>query len=212
MDEAGTERHKIRISPRESGRNSHPLGEQAVRMPRFVRDIQPITDVVRLKTREDLKRIVESPLLPVAQLLYDLNIETTDSSANYQDVEGRDRSARLTINFDSLSPENQQIVLAILGEPYQGRRSGIPGIPSRREVQIRVPLTYDSTEQEVAQKALELARKLKKQPMTWAQTFTPVDVVGHESDYYYDKESDQYYLSKEQYLKAKGLSFKVESK
>lgn len=48
--------------------------------------------------------------------------------------------------------------------------------------------------------------------MTWAPTFTPEEVVGHESEYYHDRDSNTYYLSREHYLKAKGLSLKVEQK
>lgn len=117
-------------------RISNRGGERIVRVPKFVINIPPITESSRVRTREDLARVVESPLLPAAQALYDLNIETTSSSANYQDVEGRERAARLIINFDSLSPENQQIAEEFHGQPERGRRSVITGEFGSRSVQI----------------------------------------------------------------------------
>lgn len=218
MDEAGSERPRIKISPRESGEVSNPRirissnrpSEQAVRMPRFIRDIPnlPEQEAISVRTRDDLARVVESPLLPAAQVLYDFNIRTIDSSANRQDV---GNEAWLTIDFDSLSAENQQIAQELLGEPYQGRKSIVTGEYGPKRVQIRLPIAENATEQEIARRALELARNFKRQPLTWG-ILTPEEVEGREDLFYYDKESNKYYLSKEHYLKAKGLSFKVESK
>lgn len=195
---------RIRVAPK-IGR------EQTVRVPKFIRDIPAIPEQegITIRTRDDLPKIVELPLLPAAQLLYDLNIETVASSANKQDVGG---FATLTLNFDSLSSENQRIALELLGMPYRGRKSIITGEYGPRRIQIKIPIVNNSTEQEIARKSVEIARKFKKQEMTWAPTFSPEEVAGREKEYYYDKDSGRYYLSKEHYLKVRGLSLKVDPK
>jgi len=202
MAEETGERPRIRVTRRNS--------EQVVKLPRFVRNIEAITEYGRVSTREDLEKVVESPLLAAAQYLYDLNVETIDSSANRKDALGS-HIARINIDFDSLSPENQQIAIDLLGEPHRGRETGTPELPVGREITVEIPINENSTEQEVSNRALEIARKFKKQTMTWAQTRTPDEVKGIEDHFYFDQESGKYYLSREQYLKANPKQIRVQS-
>ena len=61
---------------------------------------------VILRTREDIDKFVEAPLVDACKIFYDKNIETLLSSANKGDV---GHGAYIEIDFRSLSEENKEI-------------------------------------------------------------------------------------------------------
>lgn len=77
-----------------------------------LKDINAISNVSRiLSSKEDIKRYVEKPLIPMANYLYDLNILTTMTSANLNY-----NRAYIIIDYDTLSEENKEIANSLLIE------------------------------------------------------------------------------------------------
>jgi len=167
--------------------------------------------------REQLAELVERPLLSACEELYDKNIVTLSTSANKQNVEFNDPEhpeqkrpgggAYIIIDFDALSAKNQEIGRS-LGEVY--------GVGSKRNLRIVIPLTRESTFEEVQTKAEEIAHKFAKQRYravtgTLEQVrqlfgFEPNDESMQPEDfangYYWSAEQKVFFLSKEQYEKA----------
>jgi len=171
---------------------------------------------MRLKTRDNLKELVEAPLLTACQELYDKNIITLATSANRNDVEFQsydgmtkaNEGAYIIIDFDLLSPRNQEIGKT-LGEVYFADEG--------QQLKIIIPLTRESTFGQVMTQAQEIANKFFKQqyrmPQHGAYTIQEMrKVYGYDPndesikpenfDYYYWSPQDQLlYLSQEQYQK-----------
>lgn len=61
---------------------------------------------VPIKTREDLKEVVELPCLKACQELFDKNVETIDSGCNGENCSN---CAYIVINYDTLDERNQKI-------------------------------------------------------------------------------------------------------
>lgn len=166
-----------------------------------------------LRSREDIANYVELPLLSAAQILWDKNIKTIESSANQSDI--RRGFVVMTIDFESLSEENKKVAEEI-GEIYtSGDRIKI--------VSINIPVNENSTVKEISSKAEGFVSRFKKQPMTWVPTYTlsefrqlfridpnddsySVEVFTNadsikDQGWYYDTESQLFYRSKEHFEK-----------
>ena len=63
---------------------------------------------VPIKSREDLKEVVELPCLKACQELFDKNVETIDSGCNGENCPN---CAYIVINYDTLDECNQKIAL-----------------------------------------------------------------------------------------------------
>ncbi len=61
---------------------------------------------IPVKTKEDLKHIVEEPCLKACQQLFDKNIETMDSGCNGENCSDR---AYIVINYDTLDINNKRV-------------------------------------------------------------------------------------------------------
>lgn len=61
---------------------------------------------IPIKTRDDLKDVVEEPCLKACQILFDKNIETMDSGCNGENCSD---CAYIIINYDTLDERNKQI-------------------------------------------------------------------------------------------------------
>lgn len=168
-------------------------------------------------TRESLSAVVEEPLLAACEDLYDKNIRTVVSSANLNDV--NQGFAYINIDCNTLSDENRRIAETIGMETFT-----VPlADGSVLEVgSLKFPVSLDTTIEELSQSALEAAKQFKEQPMLWAPVYILSDlrallpgrddadiIAGLVADgYFYDKEEQRIYISKEHYLKTKGLSQK----
>ena len=114
--------------------------------------------------RTDLARLVEGPLLSACEELYDKNIITLGTSANKKDVEHSDwenpgsykpgEGAYIIIDFDALSVKNQEIGKT-LGEVFFADGSN--------QLKIIIPLTKDSTFEDVQIRSQEITHKFVKQ-------------------------------------------------
>src|SRR5687768_7262504 len=78
-------------------------------LARKIRDLEAVEAWrgVDVGQREDLKNLIEGPLLSACEELYDKNIDTVGSSANKKDVS--QGYAYITIDFETLSARNQNI-------------------------------------------------------------------------------------------------------
>lgn len=172
---------------------------------------------ITVRYREELAALVERPLLSACEELYDKNIITLGTSANAQDVEYDDwenpgqkkhgEGAYIIIDFDTLSTKNQEIGKS-LGEVYFADNGN--------QLKIVIPLTRESTFEDVQTQAQEIAHKFAKQQYR-VITYTMEQmrqIYGYKPDdesvqpenfsgnYYWSPEHKVFFESKEQYEKA----------
>jgi hypothetical protein len=174
-------------------------------------------DDTPISKREQIVEIVEPPLVAACQLLYDLNIRTTCSSANHKDAE-HTGMAYITIDFVTLSEPNK-IIAKQLGEEFRFSKSHL----------VRIDIPLDPSEQVVSDRALAIAAQFEPQKPLWIHgwTFdellkfysstredypTPQDLVNDLNtmegyEYYYDQESGIIFDSKELCDKVKQEQF-----
>lgn len=88
-------------------------------------------------SKEELKTLVEAPLLEACQILYNKNIKTLFSSANKKDLSiGK---VYITIDYNSLSLKNQEIARN-LGEIHMSH-GGTP-VPA---INLSIPVSEKTT-------------------------------------------------------------------
>ena len=111
-------------------------------------------------TRDQIKDLVEQPLLVACEDMWDENVRTLSTSANKKDIKVGE--AYIIIDFDSLSEENKKAAQQ-LAEPidYDGMKA----------VKITIPVSETTTIDEISQKASEIAGTFKKQPATWVPKY-----------------------------------------
>jgi len=216
-----SEKPKINITSEDIGKQNKPEVEVKRRnievevTPRYIWQVERIQEpgTIDASKKEDLKKNVEVPLLAACELLYDLNIKTTMSSANRGEIR---KGAYIRIDFNSLSTENKkiakQMVLQSLGE--------ISGDQDKKDFRLVIKMKKDSLVRDIQKKALDMVSRFEKQKMTWVDSFSLQEVekrygIPNEkrskeewikaiTDYggYYDQEDQMFYPSKEQYEKA----------
>lgn len=180
-----------------------------------IRELEPIEESrsALILERGSLAGLVERPLLLACEELYDKNITTLGTSANKKDLEHADwddpgaYSAYIVIDFDALSARNQEI----------GRTLGkVRFADGGNQLRITIPLTEETTFEEVQTQALEIAHKFVKQAYR-VMSFTLEELrelYGYQSNdetiqpadfgnsYFWSAEHQRFFLSKEQYEKA----------
>ena len=172
--------------------------------PKAVIEIEPIQESrgSMVKTRDQIKKLVEVPLLSACEELYDKNIRTVSTSANKKDIESG-RPGYIIIDFGSLSEENRKIARQ-LGELSHEDNTG--------QILIEIPLAKNTTADEIKKFAESIAHKFEKQLMTWAPTYTLQDLREIYCDneaqvedfidgYYYNPKEKLFYLSEEHFKK-----------
>ncbi len=183
--------------------------EKILQRPTSLSEVAPIEEEGNqtIKEKSQIKDIVDKPLLLACEEMWDKNIKTISSSANKKDIEKGEAS--IVIDFESLSEENKQIA----------RQYGNPvDYDNIKAIEIIIPISEETTVEELSQKAFEIAHSFKKQSFTWAPTYT-IDVlketycIGAEETqyddpdtwikegYYYNAESETFYISEEHYKK-----------
>ncbi len=130
-----------------------------------------------INTREQIKEIVESPLVSACEIFWDKNIKTYESSANNQDIENG--HCYIRIDFDSLSEENKEIAKQY-GEPYND-----VGV---QVLELGIPVTATETVNEVSDKATEIANTFHKQKATWITGTS----LQQQLDYYEERMGKKY--------------------
>lgn len=129
--------------------------------PHFLASVPAIEESGEtFRTREQIKDLVEQPLLTACEELYDKNVQTLASSANQKDIQRGE--AYILIDFDSLSEENQKIARQY-AEPKQGDGHWSSG----KTVKIIIPISESTTVDDVSRRATEIAKTFVKQRATW---------------------------------------------
>ena len=173
-----------------------------------ISEIEPLQESRNsiVKMREQLKEFIEPPLLSACETLYDKNIRTLSTLANKQDIERQ--TGHIIVDFDSLSDKNKE-----LGKQF-GEIVFDDGI---NQLVIKIPITENSTFEEIKNYAESLVGKFEKQSMTWVPFYTieqlrkiygvePNDdsfgIEGFADQFYYDPSKNLFYMSEEHARKA----------
>src|SRR3989344_7459093 len=87
--------------------NKDPIKQKE--KPKRIAEVKPVQESRNMivRTRDQLRELVEFPLLRACEELYDKNIRTLSTSANEQDI--KYQNAHIIIDFGSLSEENKEI-------------------------------------------------------------------------------------------------------
>lgn len=137
-----------------------------------VKDISPIREHtnITVKTKEDLKAIVEEPCLKACENLFEKNIETVDSGCNGENSSHR---AYVTINYDTLSEANQKIADYLVQE---GKMQFYPKGDNLRnyfnQVEIEIPIRSNDFVVNVEKKLLAVVSCFERQ-----------DKIEHKKDF-----------------------------
>lgn len=176
---------------------------------RALSEIEP-TDFSRstiICDSEHLKRLIEAPLIPACEILYQKNIETLDSTANRKNVE-HGGTAGIAINWQTLSEENRRIAesLGLKPAPYD----------DTEVIEIQESINDDTTVSELAEKFAITADKFLKQEPSWIPSWTMAEMkniygipqeeecaVQDFDQYYFDAKTDRFYLSEDHARKIK---------
>lgn len=133
----------------------------------------------RIQGRADIARLVEAPLVPAVEVLFDHNVPTHDSSAN---PEG---GVYLSLLLDKMSPENQQVANDLVASeqevPSGNRRFEIASDSTLRDITLsrRLIMHGDSTAetpQAVEADFKQLAKRFHPQDLGWAG-LSPAEVA-----------------------------------
>ena len=159
-----------------------------------------------ITAKEQIKELVEKPLLEACLIMYDKNIRTLATSANKKDIEIGE--VYIIIDFDSLSEQNK-----IVAQEYNKPTNH----DNINAVVINIKVNNLTTSKEIEQKSIEIANNFYKQSADWIPKYTLEnlkDIYGIElsdtrfddsttwTDYYYDEKNKLFYLSEEHYKKA----------
>jgi hypothetical protein len=164
--------------------------------------------------RERLKGLVEPPLLQACEDFYDKNIRTLSTSANKKDVSYG--YAHMIVEVATMSPEN----VAIAQELAQDEGNEVVEYDGRQALVIHIPMDETTTASEIEEQSVEVASRFKKQPLTWSPVLTLSQLKANydieeaiteyddsqvwvDEGFYYDEESDKFYLSEEIFRKIK---------
>jgi len=120
---------------------------------------------VILQKREDIKRIVELPLLEACELFWDKNIKTVESSANKENIQSG--HGWILLDWESLSDENKQIA-----QSQNGLVRKAHGGSETLFYDLEIPMSKDMLVKDISKSAAELANKFQKQKITWASGIT----------------------------------------
>jgi len=159
-----------------------------------------------ITTKEQIKDLVEQPLLDACEEMWNKNVRTLSTSANKKDIEVGE--AYIIIDFDSLSEENQKVAQQY-AKPidYDGVKA----------VKILIPVSESTSTDEISRKATEIAGTFQKQSATWIPKYsleylkkaygispneTKYDNPSVWEGYYYDPKEKVFYMSEEHYKKA----------
>lgn len=175
-----------------------------------LKDVEPIRrspGLIPLR-REDLKGLVESPLLEACELLYDKNIRTLYTSANTNPHGMVTDRAILRIDFTTLSQDNQRIAKELGGIISKTNNPG--------NIEFCIPITSGTNSFKMIEAwSIEIANSFQQQEALWIPSiesleevlWLPLFSLENNSDDnpfgYFDEGSQMFFLSEEHYKKKK---------
>lgn len=117
---------------------------------------------IPVRTRDDLKEIVEEPCLKACQQLFDKNIETMDSGCNGENCSD---CAYIIINYDTLDAHNKQIADNLVGQKRAEffPKSDVCVRNYFNQIFIKVPASPEETVKSVEQKLLSITQSFVPQ-------------------------------------------------
>lgn len=126
------------------------------------RNVEQIFEFCRiLNHKEDIQKYVETPLIPICEYLFDLNIQTTMSNVNVKN--GKDK-AYIVINYDTLSSYNKNVLDKLMRDnPSNFRVSKFSVVGENQEIQISIPITEDTEIQTIIAFFEQMLKDLKIQ-------------------------------------------------
>jgi len=144
----------------------------------LLNEVQPIRKSrgLVITKKEQIKEIVEQPLVRACEVFWDKNIKTYESSANSQNIQTG--NCYIRIDFDSLSEENKKIAKQY-GEPYDD-----VGV---QVLELDIPITGTETVNQISDKAVEIANAFHKQKASWIRGTTLQEQLEHFEKRYGDK-------------------------
>ena len=116
---------------------------------------------ILLTKKEQIRTFVEQPLVKACEIFWNKNIKTYESSANQKDIQSG--FCHITIDFNSLSPENREIAIRY-GKPISDIGVDV--------IDIKIPISKDSTVDQISEKAVATANGFKKQTASWVPRLT----------------------------------------
>ncbi len=126
---------------------------------------------VALQRRENIKRIVELPLVEACELFWDKNIQTVVSSANKENIQSG--HGWILLDWESLSDENKQIA-----QSQNGCVRKAHGGSETLFYDLEIPMSKDMLVKDISKNATELANKFQKQKLIWASGTTLEDRIA----------------------------------
>ncbi|MBW6442038.1 hypothetical protein K0B04_04025 [Patescibacteria group bacterium] len=141
-----------------------------------IRDIQE--SGVEFRGRGEIPKYVEKPLVKACEELYDKNIMTTWSSANYKNIDFNYPGC-IYVDFKSLSDENREIAREMVEEKKAKFLNVHTFDGPARQLNLIIPISRESNVEEVEQYGLQLAERFKSQQLTWGYW----DSVDHLKEY-----------------------------
>ncbi len=137
-----------------------PLGSECENC-KTLTEIEPISKGhICIKTREQIKEVVEKPLLTACEKLYDKNIRTLATSANQKDLELGE--VYILIDFDSLSEENQKVA-----QQYSTPQTDSGHWGGGQTIKVTISVSELATIDEISDKAMAIVETFYDQPATW---------------------------------------------
>lgn len=113
-----------------------------------IKDVEPIClSPVEIKNRNELLEVVELPCQEACFDLYDKNIKTVMSSANFSD-----QMAYIDVDYNTLDEYNQKVANSLIELGY----ATMWGDAENKRLHIIIPINQDSKVEEVSKSLLNL--------------------------------------------------------
>lgn len=135
--------------------------DRAEQSPTYIRDVSPIGEQTHIIFKpEDMKGIVEAPLLAACQTLHRKGVWTTLSGANNRDLEHG--FGWIYVAFDELVSENQEVGQELVKE----HSAQIKPTPDGIMMDIKIPFRNgaDTTVAEFSAEAEQVANRFVEEP------------------------------------------------
>jgi hypothetical protein len=135
---------------------------------KYVSDVRPIQvpSGTIIKSREQLDSMIEEPLLEAMRVLFDKNIETIDTSANYSNVPMLGGAyAHIYVSKRSLNQTNLKRLTEMSKNPPQWKYGAVKiGVFSGDDsINIEIPIVVDTSVGELSKMAVAIASEIESQ-------------------------------------------------
>lgn len=123
---------------------------------------------ILITKREDIRELVEEPLIKACEIFWDKNIKTYESSANVKDI--KEKVCYISLDYGSLSEENRKII-SEYGKPFDDT--------GKLVIRIYIPVNEKTTKNEIEKESVEIANKFQKQAPIWMNFYTLEDRLNY---------------------------------